>query len=731
MEAIAAKLGFQTTGYKTRSIANDITLGLISGIDYVLWCYAFASMVFIGSLSSNLPLGVLSILIANGFFVLWVALTSRLNVHLAIIGEQGVAIIATIAIIMNTQISNFTGPLDHILTMYAIMALVCILFSISFFAIAHYKLDQLIQLIPYPVICGFLAGIGWLLFDVAFIILTDNGLSLAFFQTAFSADGLLAWMPALIGGGILVTWMHFNRRSYVMPLCLMAFFLGFYAFTSINDISTAELKANGWLFDIDAATPLIDWQAFGASSVNLPFILSVIPEILTLLFICLLSAFFNFSALETVERKPIDLKKELKSQAVANIGLGLLGGMPGFTDIAGTTIYKRVGGSSRWIGIITGVVCIVVAIAGAGFIAILPKLVIGALIFLFAFHFFNDWLIQTYSRVNRADYLAIWAIFITIVFIGFIPGIIIGIAISSLLFIVRYARINIVSSAYSLKEHNSSVDRSVDEQKILQKKGRDVFIYNFRGFLFFGSANRFYDSLKNQCQGNPSLKALIFNFNNVSGMDSTAGQVFFKLVQYLDSLGIKAIFCGLSGDTETALSKANVLNDEYCLTFPHVNASMAYGEDLLLSGISAKPALKIEDIFLSITDSKAKSESLAKICSRTEYGENDYLFRQGDSGSNIFIIQQGRVSIELETPSGAPLQIREFRAGTVIGEMSCYTHDQIRSASARALENCVVYQINPENLNEKLGDTAIFHEFTARLLVTRINFMNKRLMIEN
>jgi len=48
-------LGVQTTGYRPRVLTTDLSLGLINGVDYVLWGYTFASILFTGALAGYLP----------------------------------------------------------------------------------------------------------------------------------------------------------------------------------------------------------------------------------------------------------------------------------------------------------------------------------------------------------------------------------------------------------------------------------------------------------------------------------------------------------------------------------------------------------------------------------------------------------------------------------------------------------------------------------------------------
>jgi diguanylate cyclase (GGDEF)-like protein len=61
------------------------------------------------------------------------------------------------------------------------------------------------------------------------------------------------------------------------------------------------------------------------------------------------------------------------------------------------------------------------------------------------------------------------------------------------------------------------------------------------------------------------------------------------------------------------------------------------------------------------------------------------IFREGDPGEELFIIERGRVEISISLPDGSQRTLREFTAGDFFGEMSIVEGEN-RSATARALE---------------------------------------------
>ncbi|MDA1057363.1 MAG: cyclic nucleotide-binding domain-containing protein [Proteobacteria bacterium] len=458
-------------------------------------------------------------------------------------------------------------------------------------------------------------------------------------------------------------------------------------------------------------------------------------EIATIVFLLLISTSFNLSALEASTRTTLPMATELRGHGLANIASGSIGGLPGLTDIVGSIMYSRLGVTSRSFMLIVGAVCVAVAVVGGGFIEFIPKIVLGALIFVTAIQFLRDWLFTARRSMTRIEGLAVWSIFVVIVTAGFIPGIVLGIILSSLLFIVRYSRTSVVESTFSLDQQGSSVDRSVHEAIFLREFGQHVRIFNLRGFLFFGSASLFFESLKRDTESEPPYSVVVFNFRRVTGIDSTAVQIFFKILNMFDSAGTRTLFCALTPAVHSVFAQAEGFDDDRFVIVDDLDLALKWAEEDILSrqleGSGRKPVL---DIMSEIVGDREKANRLVAVMTRMDVPAGDYLFHQGDSDTSLFIIESGVIEVRLESPDGRISRLREFRHGTVVGEMAAYSDSPMRSASACAVKASVVYRLDPESITD-LGEDArdcqlALHEFVARLLAVRLSFMNRRLEVD-
>lgn len=723
--------GIQTWGYRPKHAVTDVLLALVGGTESVLWGCTFAAMIFSGPLSAYLPIAIVVFLVSTALILVIVAVCSHYPLHLAAVDEQAVAVVATIAIAAGSRLDQFSSTAAAATTIFAIMAAVSLISGLTLHLAARFNIGPLIQLVPFPVVCGFLGGLGWLLFAAAVTMLTDIEPTLAGASTLWQPDVLARWAPALLGGLGIFVLLHTKDHFLVLPGALLAVFAAFYAVASWNGATLDSLRQDGWVFHFGAAGEAADIGSLDFRHVDVAFIGSVLPEMATIVALSLLNVFFNLSALEVSAQKPLPLKSELRAVGSANIASGMVMGLPGVSDIVGSVTFRKVGVTSRTFALVDGALCLLVAVGGGFFLEYVPKIVIAAMVFFAAFHLMYDWLIMARRKMSLPEAFAVWSIFVVIVTVGFMPGVVLGIVLISLLFIVRYSRIDVIDSSFFLDQLSSSIDRPAADLTLLNRYGKRAKIFNLRGFLFFGTANSFYESLKRLFEEEESYEYVVLNFHRVTGMDSTAVQVFFKILSFLESTGTLVVFCGMSPSVRQSLLQAEHFDQKRLLVRDDLDSALKWVEEHLL--VTHEPAAgpaNIHEIVAAIIGDREKAEWLVGNMERLEVGKGDYLFRMGESDTSLYVIESGMIEVRLES-AGRVTRLRDFCEGTVIGEMAAYSDQKVRTASAVAIAPSVVYRLAPAKI--AAADTSgranlpILHEFVARLVVSRLTFMNKRL----
>jgi CRP-like cAMP-binding protein len=93
---------------------------------------------------------------------------------------------------------------------------------------------------------------------------------------------------------------------------------------------------------------------------------------------------------------------------------------------------------------------------------------------------------------------------------------------------------------------------------------------------------------------------------------------------------------------------------------------------------------------------EAALQCLLERAHTTQVRAGDFFFREQDPSSGMFVLETGRVVISKQW-RGRELVLRYLERGDCFGEMALMDL-QPRSASVRAVEDCVAIELTPENL---------------------------------
>jgi len=179
-----------------------LTVALISGLVVITYQVSFGSLIFSGTLSPYLSIGI-------GFCLMGVVLIASIEALLS--GNPGMVAIPTVssAVIVAAMVNNIAGELGAdseqlFPTVTAAITLASLLTGSAFLALGWLRLGSLIRYIPYPVIGGFLAGTGWLVASGALKTMTGVPLSLANLESLSLPETVLLWLPGAVFGIVLL-----------------------------------------------------------------------------------------------------------------------------------------------------------------------------------------------------------------------------------------------------------------------------------------------------------------------------------------------------------------------------------------------------------------------------------------------------------------------------------------------------------------------------------------------
>lgn len=126
-------------------------------------------------------------------------------------------------------------------------------------------------------------------------------------------------------------------------------------------------------------------------------------------------------------------------------------------------------------------------------------------------------------------------------------------------------------------------------------------------------------------------------------------------------------------------------------------------------------------IFSALPD--AGRDNVARLMQEREYRPGTTLFQQGDSGDEMYVVRDGRVSILVTTTDGEAVEVASFGRGDFFGEMSIFDNSP-RSATCTVTEVTRLLSLRGADFRALIEDhpdtalaimRAMFDTTTARL----------------
>jgi len=712
-----------------RSATNSILAGIIAGIMGVVFATSYASIIFSGDLLAYLPNGIGITLFSATVMSAFVALASSYPGAVAMPQDVSSVIFGVAAAAIAVTLTPTASGEVIFATIVTALVLTAVVTGLVFFALGYFRLGGLIRFIPYPVIAGFLAGTGWLLVKAAVGLMAGLSPDLSTMPELFKSEMLGLWLPGMVFGAALFVITRRISHHLVFPAIMIGAILLFHLYLLVSGTPVAEAGARGWLlgpFDADAQWSPVTPALFAAADWGAVF--AQIPAIATITMLSVIGLLLNASALEIAMERDMDLNRELRCAGIGNLLAALGGGMSGHHYLSLTVLSRRIGGETRLVGITVAVVCGCALLLGADVLSYLPKLVLGGVIAYLGFAFLVEWLHDVRGKLPTFDYLIVLLIFIVASSFGFLEGVVVGVLASSVLFIVNYSRIDVVRHTLSGAMYRSNIARPKPQADMLQEQGGALLILKLQGFIFFGTAKRLADRLDQRAQDiEAPLRYVVVDFTMVDGFDSSAIMSFVKLRQLAQAHGFMLVLTHLAPALRDQLEACGFSLEEGAsiMTFSELDRGVEWCEDMQLRAESLEPEVEHEAVMDILRHGFPADLDVAEMLAfldRQTAVEGQHLMRQGEGADDLYFIESGRLTVQLELEEGEIVRLLSTGLGTV-GEVSLYTGG-LRTASVVADKPSVVYRLTAESLRrmeqEKPQLAAAFHRFIARHLASRL-----------
>ena len=409
---------------------------------------------------------------------------------------------------------------------------------------------RFIALVPYPVISGFMSGIGGIILIlqvgplVGHAAMTGGVLAnLTAIPEFFSAPNVQALMAGLIT--LAIVYFTPPVIGKIVPPSLLALIVGslatFYVFPTAPLIGEVP---GGFPFPI-VPTLHMDGLVLVVESAMVLALLGSIDSLLTSM------------VADNMTRTHHDSNRELLGQGIGNMVAGLFGGLPGAGATMRTVANIRTGGRTPISGMCMAMVLLGVLLGLGPLAERIPLAVLAALLFKVGIDIIDWRFLRHVFQAPRADVVIMMVVFLMTVLVDLITAVGVGVVMASLLFVKEMADLELANLRV-ISGTSEEVPLSNAEQAALDRNKGKIVLIHVDGPMSFGSAKNMVRRLE-RIPELRTFKSVVLDLSDVPVIDGTAALAIEDMLRMIKFNKQHLFFSGMQPKVAKVLEGLGVL----------------------------------------------------------------------------------------------------------------------------------------------------------------------------
>lgn len=519
---------------KTNNIKGDLFGGITAGIVALPLALAFGIQAFGGiDHPAASSMGALAGLIGATMLGFFASLFG--GTHSQISGPTGPMTVITASLVSGIWASS-QGSFSAVLLSMSLAGMFCGLFQILFGII---KIGKYVRYIPYPVLSGFMSGIGVIIIlqQIYPLIGLKSPVLVVDMLMQFPervADGI-STKALLLGIGTIAIIYAFPLITKKIPSTLVALIIMTVVSLFIN------MEEELLIGTIPSGLPMPFFAKEGLELAGLDWMAilkaAIIPG-LTLAGLGSIDTLLTSVVADNITKTKHNSNQELIGQGIGNAVAGFFCGIPGAGATMRTVVNVKSGGKTQLSGMTHSILLLAILLGLGSLVKYVPLSVLAGILIsvgigIIDFKGFKDLL-----KIPRSDAFVLMVVFLMTVFVDLLTAVGIGMVIACVLFMKRAS--DLVEGSYSSSEMNSFDKESPwhDEGGIPEEIKHHIYIQRLNGPIFFGSITKFKEVMEDIPEG---VKVVIIRMRLVSFMDQSGLYAMETAIKELQDRGIQVL----------------------------------------------------------------------------------------------------------------------------------------------------------------------------------------------
>ena len=461
----------------------------------------------------------------------------------------------------SSQVSGPTGPMTVVAALVIIKAIeeygsleAGIGFIICTFLLAGVvqilfgvlKLGTYIKYIPYPVVSGFMSGIGGIIILLQiypFFGQTSPKKVLDVITNIVDVIPIINWEAMIIASSTIAIIYLFPKITKAIPSTLVALI----SMTIVTTFIGLEVPVIG---TIPSSLPELKIGAI--ASIHASDITLIIELALTLALLGAIDSLLTSVIADNITKTKHHSNRELVGQGIGNIMASCIGGLPGAGATMRTLVNVNAGGQTPLSGVIHGVLLLATLLGLGNYAQEIPIPVLAGILITVGVGIIDYKGFRHIKSVPRTDALVMLIVLGMTMFVDLIQAVAVGLILSSILFMKQMSdQLGSEVKILPIKENC----RQWWKENIPDSIADKIYVKHFPGPIFFG----FAPALLAMAQSLPDIRVVIFRMMNVPNIDQTGLYALEEVVLSLEKRNIAVVITGLQKQPYRMLQRINMV----------------------------------------------------------------------------------------------------------------------------------------------------------------------------
>ena len=572
-------------------------------------------------------------------------------------------------------------------------------------------IGRLIKYIPYPVVSGYLSGVGLIIIGSQIPKFVGAPTDSSWYQVLLEPWG---WdlRSLAIGAVTVAVGVLTPRLTSRVPGTILGILAGVLTYFGLatQDPTLFELNGNPLVIGpLGAATEgyvaAIGGRWHDIGELHLAQIAGLFGNALTLAVLLSIDTLKTCVVLDQLTRSRHDPNRELIAQGIGNVASAAVGGMPGSGTMGATLVNLSSGAQTRASGVLEGALALVVTLLLGSLLAWIPVAALAGTLLVIGVRMIDrEPLHFIESRATVFDFAVVLAVIVVALSVGLIAASGVGVAMAIILFVREQIGGSVIRHKIYLNQTSSTWHRPESEMRVLAQKGDQAVIFELQGSLFFGTTHNLYAEIEAELT---TRNFVILDFRRVQSLDVTAAHMLRNIRDALQERGALLLLSSVcerlpnGRNLREFLEQTGVLGiqEKPVRKFAELDDAIEWVEDRLLGeSEAAKDAetpmhLQEMDLF-----HKRKDETLKDLEGRmTErlYKAGEIIYARGEAGNEVYWIRRGTVRIFAPLGAGRTRHVASFGRGDFFGSLA-FLDNSPHDNDAIALTDTEVYALSRE-----------------------------------